>query len=63
MRETQNMTIQHYAKHIPGEHPTYGFATKEEARAFIKGYALCCGHEGKRKECEGALAEWEIVGD
>ena len=58
--ETQTVTIKYFAKHLPKEHPDYGFETEMEARAFIKGYALGCGHEGKDKLCEGALAEWEI---
>lgn len=52
--------IKYLAVHEPQEHPQFGFSTKEEAQAFINGYALGCGHDGKNKLCVGALAEWSI---
>lgn len=55
------ITIKYFAQHLPKEHPDMGFQTKEEAEAFIKGYAWGCGHNGKDKPCRGALAEWEII--
>lgn len=61
MNNTANVTIKYFAKHLPKEHPQFGFATKEEAEAFINGYALGCGHGGKDGLCSGALAEWEIT--
>ncbi len=57
---TFDTTIKYWAVHALGEHPRFGFPTKEEARAFINGYALACGHDGKDVLCKGALAEWSI---
>ena len=56
----QTTTTKYWAIHAPCEHPKFGFETKAEAHAFINGYALGCGHEGKDKLCKGALAEWTI---
>ena len=60
MNQTTNIFIKYFAVHAPKERPEFGFSTRGEAQAFINGYALGCGHDGKNKLCKGALAEWNI---
>jgi hypothetical protein len=54
------MPIKYFAVHAPKEHPDFGFSTRAEAKAFIWGYGLGCGHDGAAKPCEGGMAEWHI---